>query len=101
MRASKIAVAASAAAAIAAGVILGSGGASAAVSCTNYASPTGSDTAAGTKAAPFKTVTRLASSLNPGETGCLIAGTYVEDVRVPKGRAPGSPIVLASDPSGS
>jgi hypothetical protein len=44
--------------------------------CTKVAAPTGSDSAAGTEAAPFKTVQKLVSSLSAGQTGCLRAGTY-------------------------
>ena len=47
-----------------------------AVSCTKVASTTGSDSAAGTAASPYRTVDRLADSLQPGQTGCLRAGTF-------------------------
>jgi Right handed beta helix region len=49
-------------------------------SCSLVASPSGSDSATGTLAAPFETAQKLVSSLQPGETGCLEAGTYDEDV---------------------
>ena len=48
----------------------------ASTSCAKVAAPSGSDSAAGTKDAPYLTVQRLVSSLNAGETGCLRAGTY-------------------------
>ncbi len=44
--------------------------------CTKVAAPNGSDSAAGTEAAPYRTVQRLVSSLSAGQTGCLRAGTY-------------------------
>ena len=44
--------------------------------CTRVASPAGSDSAAGTEAAPFRSAQKLASSLAAGETGCLRAGSY-------------------------
>jgi hypothetical protein len=48
----------------------------ASTSCTKVAAPNGSDSAAGTEAAPYRTVQRLVSSLGAGQTGCLRAGTY-------------------------
>jgi Right handed beta helix region len=50
--------------------------AAASTSCTKVAAPNGSDSAAGTEAAPYLTVQRLVKSLGAGETGCLRAGTY-------------------------
>ena len=50
--------------------------AAASTSCTKVAAPSGSDSAAGTVAAPYLTVQRLVRSLDAGETGCLRAGTY-------------------------
>lgn len=46
------------------------------VACDRYAAPDGSDAAAGTLAAPFRTPQRLADSLASGQTGCLRGGTY-------------------------
>ncbi len=45
-------------------------------SCTKVAAPSGSDSAAGTESAPFRTVQHLVSSLGAGQTGCLRTGTY-------------------------
>jgi hypothetical protein len=50
--------------------------AAAPTTCTKVASLTGSDSAAGTDAAPFKTVQKLTRSLAAGQTGCLRAGSY-------------------------
>lgn len=44
--------------------------------CDLYASPTGTDTNAGTQTAPFQTVAKLAASIALGQTGCLRAGVY-------------------------
>jgi hypothetical protein len=73
------------------------------VTCDRYAARTGSDTAAGTLAAPFKTAQKLVNSLSAGQTGCLGAGTYDEQtgdyaVRFGKGGTAGSPIRLTSAP---
>ena len=46
--------------------------------------------------APLRTVQRLASSLSPGQTGCLLAGTYGEDVKIVRGGRAGAPITLAA-----
>jgi hypothetical protein len=48
----------------------------AATSCSLVASPSGSDSAPGTVAAPFQTPQKLVESLQPGQTGCLESGTY-------------------------
>jgi hypothetical protein len=66
--------------------------------CNLVASPSGSDSAAGTLSAPFQTAQKLASSLAPGETGCLEAGTYNENVTFRTGGTAGAPITLASYP---
>lgn len=50
--------------------------ASASALCSKVAAPNGSDSAAGTEAAPYLTVQRLVDSLNAGQTGCLRTGTY-------------------------
>src|SRR5919202_5827504 len=54
-------------------------------SCTRVAAPTGSDSAAGTEAAPFRSAQKLVDSLSPGDVGCLRAGTYHEDVTFNRG----------------
>jgi parallel beta-helix repeat protein len=62
------------------------------------ASPNGSDSAAGSEAAPFRTPQRLADSLGPGLTGCLREGLYEQDVKVTRGGSPAAPAVLQSYP---
>jgi Putative Ig domain/Right handed beta helix region len=46
------------------------------VSCDLYVSPTGSDANNGTQAAPWQTVQHAFSTVQPGQTVCLRAGTY-------------------------
>jgi len=68
--------------------------------CTLYASIQGSDSNAGTIAAPFRTAQKLVDSLSAGKTGCLTGGgTFVGDVRFDVAGAVGSPITLTSDPA--
>jgi parallel beta-helix repeat protein len=74
--------------------------AEAAVACDRYASPTGDDGASGAAAAPLRTVSKLVGGLTAGQTGCLLPGTYTEDVKVESGGAPGAPITLAAGPQG-
>lgn len=50
--------------------------AAAAGPCSRYASPNGSDSAAGTEQAPYRSAAKLASSIRAGETGCLRGGSY-------------------------
>lgn len=52
--------------------------AQAASGCTKVASPSGSDSASGSEAAPFRSAQKLADSLASGQTGCLRAGTYTD-----------------------
>jgi arylsulfatase A-like enzyme len=54
---------------------------SSSTTCDRVSATTGSDTTgAGTSASPWRTAQKLADSLTPGQTGCLRAGTYSEDV---------------------
>jgi Right handed beta helix region len=67
--------------ALASAVLLSAGSvqSQAASGCTKVASPTGSDDAEGTEAAPYLTLEQLVESLDEGEVGCLRAGTYGGD----------------------
>jgi hypothetical protein len=68
------------------------GGAQAAVTCDRVAAATGSDLAAGTAAAPFRTVQKMTSVLTRGQTGC-VRGTVGGDVWIkPSG------VTLTSEP---
>jgi hypothetical protein len=66
--------------------------------CTRVAAPGGSDGAAGTASSPYATFQKLVHSLAPGQTGCLRAGTYRENVEVNANGAPGAPITVQSFP---
>ncbi len=77
--------------------------------CTRFASPAGTDNAAllarnrhagrpGSRRNPFATPQRLLQSLGPGQTGCLLAGTYYGEVRFNRGGSAGKPITLQSYP---
>lgn len=64
------------------------GTAAASSGCHLVASPSGSDSAPGTEAAPFRTAQRLIEEVSPGQTACLRSGTYTgSDLRL---EAPGS-----------
>ena len=52
--------------------------AQAASGCSKVASPSGSDSAAGSESAPYRSAQKLADSLASGQTGCLRAGTYTD-----------------------
>ena len=53
--------------------------ASATGTCDRYAAPSGSDSAPGSVAQPFRSVQHLVDALRPGQVGCLRAGTYADD----------------------
>jgi parallel beta-helix repeat protein len=72
--------------------------ASADTTCTKVASTSGSDSAAGTVDAPYRTAQQLADSLSPGDTGCLRGGTYVEDLKVDHAGRSGAPLTITSYP---
>lgn len=80
---------------VAGGLAFATRPATGATTCTRYASPTGSDAAAGTENAPFRTVQKLADSLSSGQTGCLQGGATFGGVRVNR-----SGITLTSTPGG-
>ncbi len=69
-----------------------------AAGCNLVTSTSGSDSASGSPTAPFRTVKKLVSSLAAGETGCLEAGTYAENVTFRTGGTGGAPITLTSYP---
>jgi hypothetical protein len=68
---------------------------------TWHVTPGGSDTAAGSAAAPFATVARGLSAAQPGDTVLLHAGTYHEEVQLPRGGSEGKPITLAAAGDGA
>jgi hypothetical protein len=66
--------------------------------CTRYAAAWGNDGSPGSPKRPYRTIAKLLSRLAPGQTGCLRAGLYVENVTVTRGGRPGKPITLTSAP---
>src|SRR6059058_5062831 len=70
----------------------------ASAACTRYAAPWGSNRSRGTFAHPFRGVRRLLLSLRPGQTGCLRAGIYRENLSLRHGGSPVRPITLRSSP---
>jgi Right handed beta helix region len=70
-------------AAVALATALASGSSAlAATNCSLFASPAGADVSVGSEQAPFRSVQKLVDSLSAGQTGCLRAGHYQEDVKV-------------------
>ena len=69
-----------------------------AAGCDRVAANGGSDKGPGTLAAPYATFKKLVHSLAPGQTGCLRAGTYRENVDVTAQGAPGAPVTVQSYP---
>jgi hypothetical protein len=63
---------------------------------TFHVSPEGDDRAAGTSAAPFRTVQRGAEAAQPGDTVLVAPGIYRERVAPPRGGSEGKPIVFRS-----
>ena len=63
---------------------------------TFHVSPAGDDRAAGTAAAPFRTVQRGAEAAQPGDTVLVASGIYRERVAPPRGGADGKPIIFRS-----
>jgi parallel beta helix pectate lyase-like protein len=76
----------------------GSGAVPPNLGCARWASSNGSDTAEGSRSAPFRTVSRLGLALRPGQTGCLVAGsTFVENVKLWRAGARGRPIKIRTE----
>lgn len=79
--------------------------ASSPVSCAFVASPTGSDRHAGSVSSPFRTPQKVVDSLQAGQTGCLMGGTYDlaggtsgSQLRFNHGGSSGAPVTLESYP---
>ena len=77
---------------------LGSGEPSAASepTCAKYASTSGSNSNPGTLREPYRTIAYLLGRVHAGETGCLLPGTFTENVRISAGGTPGSALTLKS-----
>ena len=61
---------------------------------TYYVSPTGSDSAAGTSSAPWRTIQKAANTLQPGQTTIVSAGNYGERVSIARSGTHAAPITL-------
>ena len=70
------------------------------VVCSRFASTSGSNSNPGTAAAPYRTVQYLVGRLGPGDVGCLIEGTFSENVSFSVGGQPSAPVTLTSAPGG-
>jgi hypothetical protein len=71
------------------------------VSCSLYSAPSGSDASGdGSQANPFQSAQQLIDALTPGQTGCLMSGTYdvSPGLRFNTGGTAGAPITLSSAP---
>ncbi len=68
------------------------------IDCTLYAAPGGSESGPGTIDRPYGSVERMAERLRPGDTGCLRAGSYAENVTITHSGQEGRPIVIRSSP---
>jgi hypothetical protein len=64
-------------------------------------SPSGSDAAPGTLESPWKTIGKAATSLAPGDTVLVRAGTYNERVQVAVSGLPGAEVTFAAYPGES
>jgi Right handed beta helix region/Protein of unknown function (DUF1565) len=63
-----------------------------------YVSPTGNDEGAGSKDAPWKTISHASASLKPGDTAHVLAGAYNEKVNVTSsGSADGGFVTLSAE----
>jgi hypothetical protein len=75
-------------------------------SCNLYASTSGSDSNAGTQSAPFRSLSKLVSSLRAGQTGCLQSGETFDsngNVALEAGEAHGEegrPVTITSTDPG-
>lgn len=73
-----------------------------AADCTRYVATTGSDTAAGTAAAPWRTVLAAINKLTAGTVLCVKPGTYTQEVidsSLPNGTATAPIVVKSYDPA--
>lgn len=59
-----------------------------------YVSPNGNDNAAGTAAAPWRTIQHAASRLLPGQSAVVMAGSYLERVSITLSGTAAAPITI-------
>ena len=63
-----------------------------------FVAPSGSDSASGSLAAPFRTIQHCADVAQPGDTCTIRAGTYRETVTVVRSGTAGAPITFRAYP---
>ena len=63
-----------------------------------YVSSSGSDTNAGTQAAPWRTIAHAAEYATAGSAVFIEAGSYPEDVKLRVSGAAGNPVIFAANP---
>jgi len=73
------------------------------VRCDLWAAPGGADTNPGTKASPLQSLDRLARSLAPGQTGCLVPGSTFgkREAITATGKAAKGRITITTGPGGA
>jgi len=71
------------------------------VPATYYVSPSGADAGPGTFETPWRTIGKAATSLAPGDTVLIRAGTYNEQVRVAVSGTAGAEVTFAAYPGES
>ena len=64
---------------------------------TYYVSPSGNDSAKGSRLAPFRTVKRGITALKASDTLILRAGTYAEGDLTPPSGVPGAPTTIRAE----
>lgn len=65
---------------------------------TYYVSTSGSDSAAGSEAAPWRTIQHAADSIKPGDTVLIGPGTYRESIIITRSGTPEAPITISALP---
>jgi hypothetical protein len=76
-------------------------GALPAQAATRFVSTSGNDKNPGTQARPWRSISKAAAVLAPGDTVRVQAGTYKEHVAPARSGRAGQPITYAADPAGS
>ncbi|HEY5864784.1 MAG TPA: DUF1565 domain-containing protein, partial [Candidatus Tectomicrobia bacterium] len=85
------------------GIVAATGACTAAHSATYTVAPTGNNSAAGSAAAPWRTIQHAANMAGAGDTVTILPGTYAERVTFPRSGSAGNPITFVGTrgPKGS
>src|SRR5882672_8019869 len=70
----------------------------AATTSVRFVAPTGSDTADGSKATPWKTIAHAIATVKPGEAIHLRGGVYHEPIALTRGGTASAPLIIRSAP---